>query len=57
MLSSTSDKAKLFAKHLLKLFAKNSNFDASGIFLSVFLSRSNLKLHDLSITPKMVKRS
>ena len=57
MLSATSDKAKLFAKNLLKLFAKNSNLDDSGIFLPVFLSRSNLKLHDLSITPKMVKRS
>ena len=52
MLSSASDKAKLFAKN----FSKNSNLDESGISLSVFPSRTNLKLHDISITPKMVKK-
>ena len=41
VLSSASDKAKLFAK-------KNS--------LPVFLCRTNLKLHNISITPKMVKK-
>ena len=52
MLSSASDKAKLFAKNV----SKNSNLDDSGISLPVFLSRTNLKLHNISITPKMVKR-
>ena len=51
-LSSASDKAKLFAKN----FSKNSNLDESGISLPVFPSRTNLKLHNISITPKMVKK-
>ena len=41
VLSSASDKAKLFAKN----FSKNSNLDDSGISLPVFPSRTNLKLH------------
>ena len=52
VLSSPSDKTKLFAKY----FSKNSNFDDSGISLPVFPSRTNLKLDIISITPKMVKR-
>ena len=52
MLSSASDKAKLFAKNL----SNNSNLDESGISLFVFPSRTNLKLHSISITPKMVKK-
>ena len=52
MLSSGSDKAKLFAKH----FSKNSNLDYSGISLPVLISRTNLKLHNISITPTMVKK-
>ena len=52
MLSSASDKAKLFAEN----FSKNSNLDDSGISLPVFPSRTNLKLHNISITPKMVKK-
>ena len=51
VLSSASDKAKLFAKN----FSKNSNLDDSGISLPVFPSRTNLKLY-ISITPKMVKK-
>ena len=51
VLSSASDKAKLFAKN----FSKNSNLDDSGISLPAFPSRTNLKLH-ISITPKMVKK-
>ena len=51
VLSSASDKAKLFAKN----FSKNSNRDDFGISLPVFPSRTNLKLH-ISITPKMVKK-
>ena len=50
MLSFASDKAKLFAEN----FSKNSNVDDSGISLPVFPSRTNLKLHNISVTPKMV---
>ena len=52
VLSSASDKAKLFAEN----FSKNSNLDGSHISLFVFLSRSNLKLHNISVTPKMIKK-
>ena len=52
VLSSASDKAKLFAKN----FSNNSNLDGSGISLPVFLSRTNLKLHKFSIIPKLVKK-
>ena len=52
MLSSASVKAKLFAKN----FSMNSNLDDSGISLPVFPSRTNLKLHSIYITPKMVKK-
>ena len=52
VLSSASDKAKLFAKN----FSKNSNLDDSGISLPVFPSRTNLKLNTISITPMMVKK-
>ena len=51
MLSSASDKAKLFAEN----FSMNSNFDDSGISLPVFPSRTNLKLHNIYVTPKMVR--
>ena len=36
--------------------SKNSNLYDSGIFLPVFPSRTNLKLHNISVTPKMVKK-
>ena len=52
MLSFKSDKAKLFAEN----FSKNSNLDESGISLPVFPSRTNLKLHNISVTPKMVRK-
>ena len=52
VLSSASDKVKLFAGN----FSKNSNLDGSGISLPVFLSRTNLKLCSISVTPKMVKK-
>ena len=52
VLSSASDKAKLFAED----FSKNFNLDDSGIFLLVFPSRTNLKGHNISITPKMVRK-
>ena len=51
-MSSVSDKAKIYAKN----FSKNSNLDDPGISLPVFLSRTNLKSHNISITPKMVKK-
>ena len=52
MLSSASDKAKFFPQN----FSKNSNLDDSGISLPVFPSRTSLKLHNISVTPKMVKK-
>ena len=52
MLYSASDKAKLFAEN----FSKNSDLDDSGISLPVSPSRTNLKLHNVSVTPKMVKK-
>ena len=51
VLSSASDKEKLFAE----TFSKNSNLDDSGISLPVFPFRTNLKLCNISVTPKMVK--
>ena len=51
-LSSASDKAELFAEN----FSKNSNLDDSGISLPVFPSRTNLKLHNISLSFKMVKK-
>ena len=52
VLPYASDKAKLFAKN----FSKNSNLDDSNISLPVFPSRTDMKLHKISVTPKMVKR-
>ena len=52
MLSSASDKAKLFAKN----FSKNYDLDYSGIFLPIFPTKTSLKLNNISITPKMVKK-
>ena len=52
MLSSVSGNSELFAKN----FSKNSNLDDSGISLPISPSRTNLKLHNISITPKMVKK-
>ena len=51
MLSSASDQAKLFAKK----FIVNSHIDKSGISLPVFPPRTNLKLYDITVTPKIVK--
>ena len=47
-----SDKAKLFAEN----FSKDSYLDDLGISLPVFPSRTNLKLHIIFITRKMVKK-
>ena len=45
------DEPKLFAE----IFSRNSDIDKSGILLPVLLSRTNLKLHNISITPKIVE--
>ena len=52
MLSSTSEKAKLFAEN----FSKNSILDGSGISLLVSPFRTNLKLHNITVTSKMNKK-
>ena len=53
-MSCASDKVKLFAE---KLFvSKNSDLDDSGISVPVFPSRTNLKLHNISVTPKIFKK-
>ena len=52
VLSSASGKAKFFAKQ----FSKNSNLHDSGIFLPAFPSRTNLKLHNIHVTPELVKK-
>ena len=52
VLSSASDKAKLFAENL----SMNSNLDDSSISLPVFPSRTNLKLHNISVTLKMARK-
>ena len=45
-------KEKLFAEN----FSKNSYLDDSGISLTVFPSRTNLKLHNISVNSKMIKK-
>ena len=45
-------KQKLFTKN----FPKSSNLDDLSISLHVFPCRSNLKLYNISVTPKMVKK-
>ena len=50
--SSASDKAKLLAEN----FSLNSNLDDSSISLPVLSSITNLKLHNISVTPKMIRK-
>ena len=52
VLSSASVKAKLFAKN----FSKSSNLDDSGISLPVISSGTNLKLHNIYVSPRMIKK-
>ena len=52
VLSSESDKAKWFTEK----FSKNSNLDDSHISLPVFPSRTDLKLHNITVTLMMVKK-
>ena len=51
-MTSASDKAKLFAEN----FSIISNLDDSGISLPVFPSTTNLKVNNISVTLKMVKK-
>ena len=51
-MSSASNKPKFFAEN----FSKNPNLDDSCIALPVFPAITNLKLHNISVTPKMVKK-
>ena len=50
--SSASDKAKLFSENV----SMNSNLDDSVMSLLAFPSRTNLKLHNIYVTPKMVRK-
>ena len=52
VLSSASDKAKIIAEN----FSNNSILDHTGISLPVFPCRTNLKLLNISVTPKLVKK-
>ena len=52
MLYSASDKAKLFPKN----FSKNPNLHDSDISLLIFPFRTNLKLDNIYITPKMFRK-
>ena len=54
MLSSVFDKAKLFPEN----FSENSNLDDSALddLFTCFSSRTNLKLHIISITSNIVKK-
>ena len=52
VLSSASHKAKLFTGN----FSNHSNLDDSDISLPIFPSRTNSKLHNISVTFKMVKK-
>ena len=49
---------RCYLLHLIKqnCFSKNSNIDDSGISLPIFPSRTNPKLHNISLTFKMVKK-
>ena len=53
MLSSASDKTKQCAEN----FSKNSNLQDSAVSLPVFPSKTNQKLNNISVTPKMVKKA
>ena len=49
--SSASDEAKLFTKN----FSGNSNLEDADMSLPAFPSRTNLRLHNISVTPKLDK--
>ena len=43
-------------EQIAKNFSRNSNLDDSGIYLPVAPSRTNLKLNNISVTPKLVEK-
>ena len=51
-MSSASGEANFFAQK----FSKNSDLNDSDISLPVFPSRTNPKLHNISVTTKMVEK-
>ena len=60
ILSSSTDKAIFFAKNFFKnpnLDSKKSNLNNPVISLSMFPSRTNLKLYNISVIPQIVQRS
>ena len=52
VLSSACDKQKIVAKNRFR----NSNLDDSVISLPFFLTKSNPKLHNISVTLKLIKK-
>ena len=44
-------------KIVAKTFSENSNLDDSEYLLPAFSSKTNLKLHNISVTPEVVQRS
>ena len=52
VLPSAYDEAKLFTT----IFSENSNLHDLGISLPVFPSKKNLTLHNISVTPTLVKK-
>ena len=46
----------LIKENCAENFSQNSNLDDSGISLLVFPSRTNLKLHNIPVTTRMVKK-
>ena len=52
VLPSTSGTARLLAKS----FSKNFYLNHSGTSLLALLSRAKMKLHNISVTPKLVKK-
>ena len=51
VLPSAADKPELFSE------IDNSNLDDFGIFLCFYPFRTNQKLHNISVTPKLVKKA
>ena len=52
MLFSATDEAKLFAED----FSKNFNLDDPGIYWPAFPSKTNLKMHNIPVTPNLVNK-
>ena len=52
MLFSASDKPQLLVKNV----SKNSNLEDAGIALPVFPSKTNLIVHNISVTLKKIEK-